>query len=329
MASIDIAIPCYQYGRYLRQCVASVLAQGIPDVRIRIIDNASMDDSVVVARQLAAEDTRIEVVARPANLGPHASFNEGVDWARADYFMVLCADDLLTPGALRRAVSVMEQNPHASFAYGTDVHQSDDACSAMAEPEDGDASWTLSTGRQFIEDRCRNPERYLAAGMVLVRTSAQKQAGHYRPQLPHTDDFEMLLRLACLGSVAFTSAVQGIKRVHGSNRTNDYLTERTRDLVERLAALQSFFANEGRNLADAQQLHRLGRRSIAERAYWCGVKDLARGRPSGTGLLKLAFRLAPATAVLPPLNYLLRLDRPVAYVGRVLADIAFASRRVQ
>lgn len=326
MASIDIAIPCYQYGRYLRQCVASVLAQGIPDVRIRIIDNASMDDSVAVARQLAAEDARIEVIARPTNLGPHASFNAGVDWARADYFMVLCADDLLTPGALRRAVSVMEQHPDVSFAYGTDVHQGDDTGSPMAEPDAGDAPWTLSTGREFIEDRCRNPERYIAHGMVLVRTSAQKRAGHYRPQLPHSDDFEMLLRLACVGRVARTPAAQGIKRMHGTNRTNDYLAERTRALMELLAALESFFANEGRGLTDAERLLRLGRRSIAERAYWCGVKDLVRGRKSGTELLKLAFRLAPATAVAPPLNYLLRLDRPFSYVRRVIAEMALPGR---
>ena len=326
MASVDIAIPCYQYGRYLRQCVESVLAQGIPDVRIRIIDNASTDDSVAVARQLAREDARIDVVARATNLGPHASFNEGVDWARADYFMVLCADDLLTPGALLRAVAAMEEHPEASFAHGADVHLSDDDDVPAVAPGAEDAPWLISTGRQFIEERCRNPERYIAAGMVLVRTSAQRRAGHYRPQLPHTDDFEMLLRLACLGSVACTPAVQGIKRIHGSNRTNDYLAERTRDLSERLAALESFFANEGRGLVDAERLHRLGKRSLAERAYWCGVKDLVRGRRSGAELLRLAFRLAPATAVVPPLNYLLRLDKPFSYVGRVLAEMARPGR---
>jgi glycosyltransferase involved in cell wall biosynthesis len=326
MASVDIAIPCYQYGRYLRQCVESVLAQGVPDVRVRIIDNASTDDSVAIARQLAREDARIEVVARSANLGPHASFNEGVDWATADYFMVLCADDMLTPGALSRAVSVMEQHPNVAFAYGTDVHLGDNAPLPVIETDAAEPPWLLSAGREFIEDRCRNPERYIAHGMVLVRTSAQKRAGHYRPQLPHADDFEMLLRLACLGGVAFTPAAQGIKRMHAANRTSDYLAERTRALVELLAALQSFFANEGRSLPDAERLLRLGRRGIAERAYWCGVKDLASGHRSGIELLRLAFRLSPATAVVPPVRYFLRLDKPFSYVGRVLAEMATERR---
>ena len=321
MASIDIAIPCYQYGRFLRDCVGSVLTQGVADIRVAIIDNASTDDSVAVARQLAREDARVEVIEHHTNLGPHASFNEGVDWARADYFMILCADDLLTPGSLQRAVSVMESCPDVSFAYGSDVHATEDGSTSWVDGDVTGAAWLLSSGYQFIEDRCRNPERYIAAGMVLVRTSAQKQAGHYRPQLPHTDDFEMLLRLACLGSVAYTPATQGIKRMHGSNRTNDYVAERTRDLVERLVALESFFANEGCNLAGAERLSRLSRRSISERAYWCGVKDLVRGRRSGVDLLKLAFTLEPTTIIIPPLNYLFRLDKPFSYIGRALSEM--------
>jgi len=95
MATVDVAVPCYQYGDYLRGCVASVLSQDVSDLRIAIIDNASTDDSLRVARQLAAEDRRVEVIAHSTNLGQHASFNEAVDWAKSKYFMLLCADDLL------------------------------------------------------------------------------------------------------------------------------------------------------------------------------------------------------------------------------------------
>lgn len=304
MASVDVAIPCYQHGRFLRDCVESVLRQGIEEVRVVVIDNASTDESVEVARQLAREDARVELVVHPRNLGPHASFNEGVDKASADYFMVLCADDLLTPGSLARAIAIMEQHPELSFAYGTDIHWQ----TGRSPPTTGDmgAPWRISSGSDFIRQCCRNPERYIAAGMVLVRTSMQKAAGHYRTELPHTDDFEMLLRLACHGAVAFTPALQGIKRVHGTNRTEDFLVERTRDLVERLAALDSFFGREGQVLPNAERLRRLGRRSISERAYWCGVKDLVRGRKSAAELLKLAVRLDPSVALVPPLNYLLR-----------------------
>src|SRR5258708_39987011 len=116
--SVDVAVPCYHYGHYLRDCTASILEHGMDDLRILIIDNASTDDSLSIARQIATEDRRVQVSAHASNLGQHASFNEAVDWCRADYFLLLCADDLLAPGALRRACSIMERHPNVNLTYG-------------------------------------------------------------------------------------------------------------------------------------------------------------------------------------------------------------------
>jgi glycosyltransferase involved in cell wall biosynthesis len=322
MASVDIVIPCYQHGHFLRDCVDSVLGQHVNDLRILIIDNASTDSSPRVARELAARDSRIEIVLRPRNLGPHASFNEGVDWASADYLMILCSDDLLAPGSLARMVSVMEQHPQISFAYGDDVHWREGE--PFPEPREAGppTAWRVRDGTDFIVERCRNPEAYIAAGMVLARTSAHKAAGHYRSDLPHTDDFEMLLRLARLGSVADTHAVVGVKRMHGHNRTRDFLAERTRDLDERVAALESFFSREGRAMADADWLLRLGKRSIAERAYWCAVKDLTRSRGSAIALFRLAIRLDPRVVLIPPVRYLFRMDRSLIEAVRGMHQTA-------
>lgn len=314
MASVDIAIPCYQHGQFLRDCVSSVLSQTIDDLRILIIDNASTDDSADIARELATEDKRVEVVIHPVNLGPHASFNEGVDWARSDYFMILCSDDILTPGSLSSMVGIMEDDPEISFAYGKDVHWVDGDARPNPIGSPAGSQWRVRDGSDFIVDRCRNPEHYIAAGMVLTRTSAHKTAGHYREELPHTDDLEMLLRLACLGRVADTRRILGIKRMHGDNRTRDFLDNRTHDLVERLAALESFFTHEGADMDQARHLMQLGRRGVSERAYWCGVKALIKGQRSAFDLLRLAVKLNPKVAVIPPLNYLSRMDRSLAQV---------------
>jgi glycosyltransferase involved in cell wall biosynthesis len=317
MGSVDIVIPNYNYGRYLRACVESVLTQGIDDLRVLIVDNASTDDSVEVARGLAEQDSRIEIVARETNLGPHASWNDGIDWARSDYLLTLCADDLLAPGALACAIAVLDQNPDAVFAYGNDLIQ-DRHSDGAAAVECVAPQWDIISGIDFIKDRCRNPEVYIAAGMVVARTRVQKQVGYYRPELPHTDDFEVLLRLACFGNAAYTKSVLSVKRMHGANRTEMFLAQRTRDLVEREAAFDIFFRNEGRMLAGADRLHRLAKDSIAERAYWCAVGDLVRRYGSATELFRLAFRLSPMTAFVPPVNYLLRMERPVSRIGRII-----------
>lgn len=306
MASVDIAIPCYQYGRYLRECVSSVLRQGIAGIRVLIIDNASTDNSVEVARQLAAEDTRVDVVAHRTNLGQQATFNEGVDWAASDYFMVLCADDLLAPGCLARAIGVMERRPDVSFVIGTDVEFTDVQELPNIEARAAAARWTILAGNEFIEARCLTYPAFSYATATLVRTSAQKRAGHYRTALPYTNDFEMLLRLALLGPVAETSAIQGMRRSHTSNMSKRHHQTKTQELGYRAAAFESFFAKEGHAMSDARRLSELAKRSLAARAYWWGLRALFRSDPtSALPLFGYAFRMRPTSVILPPVGYLL------------------------
>jgi len=121
MSRIDVLITNYQYGRYLKECVDSVLSQNVDNLSILIIDNASTDNSQEVSRRLAANDARISLQLNKENLGRHASLNRGIEWTTGDYFMVLCSDDLLAPGCLRRAISVLDHNEDVAFVYGAEV----------------------------------------------------------------------------------------------------------------------------------------------------------------------------------------------------------------
>jgi hypothetical protein len=58
LARIDVINPCYDYGRFLDQCVNSVLGQQGVDVRVLVIDDASTDNTAEVAAALAREDPR-------------------------------------------------------------------------------------------------------------------------------------------------------------------------------------------------------------------------------------------------------------------------------
>jgi glycosyltransferase involved in cell wall biosynthesis len=310
MASVDVVIPNYQYGRYLRECVASVLKQGVEDVRVLIIDNASTDDSLVIANELAAQDHRIRVRAHPVNLGFHLSVNEGLDWAEGDYVMVLCADDLLPGGALGRAMAIMEANPGAAFAYGTYARLTGPA-DALADGA-SDAVWNIQPGTDFIRQCCGRMVNVVAP---LVRTRIQKAAGHYRPSLQYTSDLEILLRLACLGDVAVTSGVQAIQRIHEMNISAVSWENPSVWLECELSIVDSFFEHEGLDLPEGRRLHRAARRNIAKRAYWRGIAFILRGQSvAGLNLLRSAIRLAPRLAIFPPLIEIAKLDKPLARI---------------
>ena len=66
---LDVIVPCYNYGRFLRACLGSVLDQTGCQVRALIIDDCSADDSLDIARAIAAEDSRVQVLAHAVNRG--------------------------------------------------------------------------------------------------------------------------------------------------------------------------------------------------------------------------------------------------------------------
>jgi glycosyltransferase involved in cell wall biosynthesis len=325
MPSVDIIIPNYQYGHFLSACVESVLGQDVRDIRVLIIDNASTDNSLEVARSLAAEDNRIQIVEHAVNLGHTASFNEGIDLATADYFMILCADDLLTPGCLTRAIAVMEMHPALSFAYGDGVVCRSGGTAPTVDLGQAPTQWQISTSNQYIEKCCRAPMR--SAGFLLIRTTVQKQAGHYRPELPFGDDLEMLLRLARLGPVAETKAVQGIWREHGSNRSKIFWADSMRRLRAAELTFETFFFGEGGTIDGAARLRRQARRTLGNCAYWSAVSHLIRGHfREGISLFGLAFGLSPLATVVPPVAHLFQQGRSFARVREVVWEAVRGSR---
>lgn len=296
MPIVDIAVPCYNYARFLRDAVESILRQSYKELRVLIVDNGSDDGSHDVARQLAVEDDRVDVRVFPRNIGHHACYNAGVDWASGDYFFLLDADDLLTPGSLERGVAIMEQNTDIAFAYSTELFMGlngdADLCPSVAPKE---LEWRLTEGEEFIRQRCSDPRNIVGAPTVLRRTSIQKTIGHYRPSLPFTDDLEMWLRFATLGAVAEANLPQGIRRVHASQASEPYREVPVRDFVERVAAFESFFTHEGAAMADSRELLGLVKKTIGQEVFWYGRGRHREGdRANAASCIKYGLKLYPA-----------------------------------
>lgn len=303
MKSVDVVIPNYNYGRYLHHCVGSVLSQNVDKVRVLVIDNASVDGSQQIARGLAQSDSRVELLLRETNRGPHQSFNDGIDWARSDYFLILCSDDYLVPGALARAVDLMESHPEVHLTYGASrfirpEEELENICS-LERPQ-----WTIKDGPTFLQDVCRAGRNMISGPTVIVRTSVQKQVGHYNPKLTHTDDFEMWLRFTLRGSIAITDAIQAVARVHQLSQSATVGSLRQWS-VEFEAAYRSFFEGAGADVDNANDLLRLALRALSDRAYWSALSLLCRGERGWRDLLVQAVRLRPAAALFPPVGYLM------------------------
>jgi hypothetical protein len=273
--TVSVIVPCYHYGHVLEECVASVLAQQGIDVQLLIVDDCSTDGSAEVGRRLAERDERVEFRHHRENLGLIATANEGLEWARGDFVLLLSADDLLLPGALRRAATVMAEHPNVGMVYGRAIRASEDRPVARAA-----GRWRATkvwSGADWIRLRCRSGHNCIASPEAVVRTSVQRAVGGYDPQCHHTSDLNMWLRIAAVADIAhIRGAPQAIYRVHADSMWRSQEGPMA-DLHERRAAFDSFFAACASRLEDSHRLEVLAARTLARQALWKASRAVDRG----------------------------------------------------
>lgn len=107
--TVSVLIAAYNASRFLRRAVQSALAQTLAPLEVLIVDDASTDDTRVVANALAAENSRVRILTLPVNSGPAAARNVGLNAARGDWVAILDADDAYLPSHLETLVSALVQ----------------------------------------------------------------------------------------------------------------------------------------------------------------------------------------------------------------------------
>ncbi|WDR02950.1 glycosyltransferase family 2 protein [Devosia algicola] len=206
-------------------------------------------------------------------MGHIATYNDGIADLNSDYFLLLSADDHLLPDALYRATSLMDKQRDVSFVFGRALLSGDHGPPERLSPLPSTAPDQVMSGRRFVElTAARN---IVPTPTAIVRTSVQLDAGGYRPDLPHTGDMEMWLRLAAYGRVGYVDADQAVYRMHGANMSVTY--EGLADLQAREKALNVFFADGARKIDPTGGLQRKCQSQLAGEAFRHASMALNRG----------------------------------------------------
>ena len=94
MPLISVVVPVYNVEKYLSKCVESILAQGIEDLELLLVNDGSKDSSLDICNQYAQKDDRIRVISKE-NGGVSSARNLGLDNATGEWVTFVDADDWL------------------------------------------------------------------------------------------------------------------------------------------------------------------------------------------------------------------------------------------
>jgi len=112
---VSVLMTSFNREKYIAFAIESVLKSTYKNFELIIVDDASEDETVKIAKQYAAEYDRITVYVNEKNLGDYPNRNKVATFAKGKYLKYVDSDDYIYPNGLEIMVNSMEQFPDAGF----------------------------------------------------------------------------------------------------------------------------------------------------------------------------------------------------------------------
>ena len=120
MSKVAIAIPSYNRREYLKQSIASVLAQTFQDLEIFVFDNHSNQDIAGLVSEF--KEPRLHLLTSEVNLGGRGNLRRIFNYAfTAEWLVVFHDDDVMHPEFLERSLRALAAEPKAVLCSTTNV----------------------------------------------------------------------------------------------------------------------------------------------------------------------------------------------------------------
>lgn len=113
---VSIVVPVYNAEAYLAETIRLVQEQTYQNWELLLVDDCSSDNSMRLAQEFAATDSRIKPVYQEANCGAAQTRNMGIRKAAGQYLCFLDADDIWLSDKLERELSFVKKKSCA-FAF--------------------------------------------------------------------------------------------------------------------------------------------------------------------------------------------------------------------
>lgn len=238
---ISVVTVSYNQAEFLEDCLCSVLDQDYPNLEYIVIDAVSDDGSIDILHRY--EHRLSKLVIEPDG-GQSEGLNKGFDRASGDIFTWINSDDMLAPGALRRAALAFRH-------YGADLVAG--GCERISEDSDHTLfchhaalpflkKVPLGLGENYMWTGAWEQGDYLFQPEVLFTADIWRRAGGYLKQhLYWAMDWELWLRMAMAGAtIVNIPETIGRSRQQDNQKTTDdelYLFQIRNILVEHNEAL--------------------------------------------------------------------------------------------
>lgn len=213
-----VIIPTYNCAHYLRDTLASVLAQDPGPDQMQIIvvdDHSTKDDPRAVVEELGGG--RIEFYRQPHNVGPARNYQSGLNRSRGQLIHLLHGDDCAREGFYRAMQRPFAEHPDIGVAICRHVDMNErgewqDIVSPLRA-----ASGILDNWLEQIAHR-----NSIVTHAVVARREVYETLGGFDHRLTGCEDWEMWTRMAAHYRVWYELEPLVLYRRHAQSNTEKF-----------------------------------------------------------------------------------------------------------
>jgi glycosyltransferase involved in cell wall biosynthesis len=214
---ISVVVPTLNQGRFLAQCLSSIVGQGYPDLELIVLDGGSTDSTLEVIERFAGA---IHYWRSAPDGGQAQAINEGFGRATGDIVAWLNSDDMYLPEALSRAAAALQDRSQGELVYG--------ACIRLSE--EGGFSW-LGHADPF-DARRLSYDAYIAQPSCFWTRRLWERTGPLDEALHYAFDWEWLIRASRLTAFRPIHEALSLYRLHSTQKTGTGGDRRAREVLQ-------------------------------------------------------------------------------------------------
>lgn len=138
---LSVVVPVYNVERHLVRCVDSVVAQGLADYEIILVDDGSTDSSGGLCDELRQRYPDVIRVIHRTNGGLSVARNSGIEQAGGEYITFVDSDDVLCDHTLRGNLQYLIEHPEVDMLeYPVEVHADSAKAYRLSFPDETQAA---------------------------------------------------------------------------------------------------------------------------------------------------------------------------------------------
>lgn len=231
---VTIAVPTFDRLHYLKEAVASALAQAYSNVEVIIGDDGGCEGIREWGRGVVAQDARVRYQTNEKRLGLAGNWNALARAARGEFLVIIGDDDRLLPDFVGKLLSAIRPGGDVAFANHYLINSRGERLEAES------AECTRTYGRHLLSaGEVRNApatvwQNSVPMSAALLRTDAVRRLS-FKEEL-NTPEIELFARMAEEGArFVFVPEYLAEYRTHSQSATSAGL--RSELLAQRLIPL--------------------------------------------------------------------------------------------